>query len=290
MRPNRRLRRALLVALAAMALAPSTAGSIIASTSAAAMEDPGTITARTVTPGTIMAGTATPGTISAGTITPDPSPRPAIPLEAVPAPDHRRIRHLRVRIERSLPITARPGGGRVVGTMPATSRYYGVPTVAWVHRDSVGHRFGLVDAPYVAGRVHGWIRLRGLETTYTRISVEADLSEHRITVRRGEAVLFRAPAATGSPSSPTPPGRYFVTDRVPFAEGSSLGTFAFGISGIQPRLPAGWSGGDQLAIHGTNNPSSIGRSASAGCLRVAEGTLDRLKRLLRLGTPVVVHP
>jgi lipoprotein-anchoring transpeptidase ErfK/SrfK len=174
--------------------------------------------------------------------------------------------------------------------MPADSRYYAVPTVAWVRHPSRDLRYGLVDVPYVAGRAQGWIALRGLSTSHTGIRVEADLSEHRITVRRGDDVLFHAPAATGAPASPTPAGRYFVTDRIPFPAGSSLGTFAFGISGIQPRLPAGWSGGDQLAIHGTNAPWSIGRSASAGCLRVSEQILDRLRPLLRLGTPVVIHP
>jgi lipoprotein-anchoring transpeptidase ErfK/SrfK len=143
--------------------------------------------------------------------------------------------------------------------------------------------------PYVAGRRAGWFSLRGLDTSRTRISVIADLSEHRITVLRGDRVVFRAPAATGGAASPTPAGRYFVTDRVPFPAGGALGTFAFGVSGIQPNLPPGWSGGDQLAIHGTNQPSSIGRSASAGCLRVSETVLDRLKPLLGLGTPFVVR-
>jgi lipoprotein-anchoring transpeptidase ErfK/SrfK len=199
-------------------------------------------------------------------------------------------RHVLVHIERALPITARPGAGRTVGTMPGGSRYYGVPTVAWVRDVSRDGRFGLVDVPYVAYRASGWIRLRGLERSSTRVSVEADLSEHRITVHRGGDVLFRAPAATGAPASPTPTGRYFVTDRVPFPNGGVLGTFAFGISGIQPNLPAAWNGGDQLAIHGTNDPSSIGRSASAGCLRVSERVLARFRRVLRLGTPVVIHP
>jgi lipoprotein-anchoring transpeptidase ErfK/SrfK len=198
-------------------------------------------------------------------------------------------RFLLVRLERPLVITARPGGGRVVGTMPAGSRYYGARTVAWVHRTSDDARYGLVDVPYVAARATGWIRLRGLERSWTRIRVLADLSGHRITVWRGSDVVFRAPAATGAAASPTPVGRYFVTDRVAFPGGGALGTFAFGLSGIQPRLPAGWSGGDQLAIHGTNAPSTIGRSASAGCLRVSESTLDRLRPLLRLGTPVVVR-
>jgi lipoprotein-anchoring transpeptidase ErfK/SrfK len=121
------------------------------------------------------------------------------------------------------------------------------------------------------------------------VQVDVDLSQHIVTVRKFGKVLFRAPGATGSSHSPTPIGEYFVTDRVPFSAGSALGSFAFGISGIQPRLPAGWSGGNQLAIHGTNNPSSIGRSVSAGCVRVSESTLDRLLPLLRYGTPVIVH-
>ncbi|MCD6020371.1 MAG: L,D-transpeptidase catalytic domain, partial [Actinomycetia bacterium] len=45
----------------------------------------------------------------------------------------------------------------------------------------------------------------------------------------------------------------------------------------------------QLAIHGTNNPSSIGQSVSAGCIRVSETTLDRLLPLLEYGTPVIIH-
>ena len=204
--------------------------------------------------------------------------------------EHNAPRHLLVHVERAMTITARPGAGRTVGTMPAGSRYYDIPTVAWVRDVSRDGRHGLVDVPYGGDRATGWIPLRGIERSYTRVSVEADLSEHRITVHRGDTVLFRAPAATGAPWSATPPGRYFVTDRVPFPNGGVLGTFAFGISGIQPNLPAGWSGGDQLAIHGTNDPSSIGRSASAGCLRVSESTLTRLRRVLRLGTPVVIHP
>lgn len=193
-----------------------------------------------------------------------------------------------VRIPRAMPLTARPGGGRVVGSMPGGSRFYEQPLVAWVIETTPDGRFGRVPIPYAGSDRTGWLRLRGLETLTTRISVVADLSEHRIEVLRGSHILLRAPAATGAPVSPTPPGRYFVTDRVPFAGGGPLGTFAFGISGIQTRLPPGWSGGDQLAIHGTDAPATIGTSASAGCLRVSERVLQRLRPLLRPGTPVVI--
>jgi lipoprotein-anchoring transpeptidase ErfK/SrfK len=211
-------------------------------------------------------------------------------LHVPSAPSHASTRTLLVRIERPMALRARPGAGRVVGTMPSGSRFYDASIVAWVREVSRNGRFGLVPVPYVEGDREGWIALRGLDTAHTTISVEVDLSAHRLTVRRGQDVLFGSRAGIGAPASPTPAGHYFVTDRVAFPGGGSLGTFAFGISGIQPNLPAGWSGGDQLAIHGTNDPSSIGRSESAGCVRVSEATLHRLEPLLRLGTPVVIHP
>jgi len=188
-------------------------------------------------------------------------------------------------------LRARPDAdARAIGTMPSSSKYYHVPIVAWVEEVSANGRWGRVEIPYAWPRRDGWILIAGLQRTSTGVSVDVDLSQHRITVTRFGHRLLSAPAATGAPSSPTPPGHYFVTDRVPFPAGSSLGAFAFGISGIQPRLPAGWSGGNQLAIHGTNDPGSIGSSGSAGCVRVGSTTLSRLLPLLRLGTPVVIHP
>ncbi|HTG47784.1 MAG TPA: L,D-transpeptidase [Actinomycetota bacterium] len=178
----------------------------------------------------------------------------------------------------------------VVGTVVGSSRYYHVPLVVWVEGFSADRGWGKVQLPYAWPRREGWIRLDGLRREWTSITVTVDLSAHRVSVFRDGRRLLAVAGAIGSGSSPTPPGDYVVTDRVPFWPGSALGSFAFGISGIQPRLPAGWSGGDQLAIHGTNDPSSIGESVSAGCVRVSEWTLHRLEPLLRLGTPVLIRP
>jgi lipoprotein-anchoring transpeptidase ErfK/SrfK len=176
-----------------------------------------------------------------------------------------------------------------VGTVAATSKYYGVPIVIRLDAINAAGTWGRVELPYVWPRRDGWIRLDHLADDQTFIHVDVDLSEHRVRVYKHDELLYSVPGAIGAPSSPTPPGHYVVTDRVPFPAGSALGSFAFGISGIQPHLPAGWSGGNQLAIHGTNDPSSIGTSASAGCVRVSEWALAHFEPLLRLGTPVVIH-
>ena len=188
-------------------------------------------------------------------------------------------------VARRNPWTSAP----VVGMVAAASKYYRVPIVLWIEETNARGTWGRVELPYVWPRVDGWIPLAGLARETTFVHVEIDLSEHRVRLFKHDELLYSVAGAIGAGSSPTPPGEYVVTDRVPFASGGPLGSFAFGISGIQPHLPAGWSGGNQLAIHGTNDPSSIGTSASAGCVRVSEWALDRFKPLLRLGTPVLIH-
>ena len=48
------------------------------------------------------------------------------------------------------------------------------------------------------------------------------------------------------------------------------------------------SGGGQYAIHGTNNPRSIGRFGSHGCIRMYNSDIMDLYNRVSLGTPVVV--
>lgn len=229
----------------------------------------------------------------------EPSPSAAHATATADAPAKARERdhakpaaaQLLARIPTSMPVRARPDAhARVVGTLVSSSKYYDVALTAWIEATAKHGRWGRVTIPYAWPHREGWIPLRGLARSRTFVEVHVDLSKHWITVTKFGKTLFGARAATGAPSSPTPDGRYFVTDRIPFAAGGPLGTFAFGISGIQPRLPAGWSGGNQLAIHGTSDPASIGTSASAGCMRVSERTLRRLLPLLRLGTPVLIQP
>ena len=176
------------------------------------------------------------------------------------------------------------------GIVAATSKYYHVPITLWVEDTSANGAWGKVQLPYVWPRIDGWIPLRGLKRVTTGVVVSVDLSEHTVRVYQHGQLRYHVAGATGSAWSPTPTGDYVVTDRVPFGAGSPLGSFAFGISGIQPRLPSGWSGGNQLAIHGTNDPSSIGRSVSAGCVRVSEWSLAHFEPLLQLGTPVLIRP
>lgn len=198
--------------------------------------------------------------------------------------------HQLVEVPRDIAVRARPDGTRI-GAVPRSSRYLGSPMTAWVQAISPDGRWGKVTVPWrrPVGRA-GWIPLAGLRRSSTRSLVVSDLSERRLHVYRGCREVLDVPSAIGAAGSPSPRGRFFVTDRVAVpSDQPQFGSYAFGLSTIQPNTPAGWTGGNQMAIHGTNAPGSIGSAASAGCLRVGERSLARLKPLLGAGTPVIIQ-
>lgn len=47
--------------------------------------------------------------------------------------------------------------------------------------------------------------------------------------------------------------------------------------------------GDGYGIHGTDQPSSIGRAASHGCVRVRNEDIETLYRMVPVGTPVFIY-
>jgi lipoprotein-anchoring transpeptidase ErfK/SrfK len=47
--------------------------------------------------------------------------------------------------------------------------------------------------------------------------------------------------------------------------------------------------GDGYALHGTNAPSSIGRSVSHGCVRLRNEDIETLYRMIPVGTPVYIY-
>ena len=185
---------------------------------------------------------------------------------------------------------AKPGGAVVARFGPKNVNDY--PTVFGVLgaivRADCTPRWYRVQVPVKPNGETAFVRARALlvETVPTRILV--DVSQRRLTLFRNGKPELTATVAVGSPSTPTPTGRFYVNQRlVPTDTHGPFGPGAIGISAFSNVL-TGWAQDGPVAIHGTNEPWSIGHAVSNGCIRLPNARLERVFRETLAGTPVII--
>jgi hypothetical protein len=211
----------------------------------------------------------------------------APPAAEPPARPRPRPHRLAV-VRRPVSLTDRPGGRPRLRVGSATE--FGSPQVLGVAARR-GDWLGVVTTARPNNRL-AWVRrdAAGLRLRRTRWSLHADLSARTLTLRKARRRVRRMTVAIGRTGSETPTGRFAVTDRISGTRfGPYYGCCILALSGHQPNTPPGWTGGNRLAIHGTDSPSTIGTAASAGCLRAADDDLRVLMRKVPLGTPVFIR-
>jgi lipoprotein-anchoring transpeptidase ErfK/SrfK len=179
-------------------------------------------------------------------------------------------------------------GGRVLAKLGRHTEW-GTPTVL----AAIGERGGWlrVMATQRPNGSTGWIPASAAGVVASHWKLEADLSRRLVTVRRDGHALRRFRVAVGRPATPTPTGRFAVTDKLHFTDHSrAYGWGAIALTGHQTHIEPGWSGGNRLAIHGTSVPGSIGQAASFGCLRASDADVRWLVRHAYLGSIVEIRP
>jgi lipoprotein-anchoring transpeptidase ErfK/SrfK len=190
------------------------------------------------------------------------------------------------QVSRPVALRAHPRGPAVARLGAVTE--FGSPQTLGVIRRR-GRWLRVVSTALPNGRL-GWVRAHSVRLTTTPKSLKIDLSRHVLLYKKGDRVVRRMDVGIGRPGSPTPTGRFTVTDKL---AGTNYGPFygccILALSAHQPNLPAGWTGGNRIAIHGTNAPSSIGVAASAGCLHARDADLRVLMSRIPLGTPVFIR-
>ncbi|MFL0253216.1 L,D-transpeptidase [Clostridium neuense] len=102
-------------------------------------------------------------------------------------------------------------------------------------------------------------------------------SAHKLTLFRNNIVYKTYTVATGKPSTPTPKGTFKIINRA-INPGGPFGARWLGLN-----APNG-----DYGIHGTNNPSSIGKSVSNGCIRMFNEQVIELSNLVPIGTIVTI--
>jgi lipoprotein-anchoring transpeptidase ErfK/SrfK len=135
----------------------------------------------------------------------------------------------------------------------------------------------------------GWVRADHVEQVPVRTRIVVDLSERKVRFFKNGELTLQSTAAIGAAATPTPLGRYYVNQRlIPADTTGPFGPGAIGISAFSPVL-TGWAQGGPVAIHGTNEPWSIGRAVSNGCIRVPNAILRKLFAQTPAGTPVIIR-
>jgi hypothetical protein len=184
---------------------------------------------------------------------------------------------------RGLTLRDRPGGKIVAHLRPTTE--WGSPTVVWAPQRR-GRWLGVMSAAVGNNRI-AWVDVRRDHPRMWRsqLTLHANLSARTLELRRGARVLHKMSIGIGSPTTPTPTGRFSVTDKlVPARDLAFYGCCLLALSGRQPHLRPGWAGGDRIAIHG----GSVGGAASNGCIHASDADLRRLMKVVPVGTPVYI--
>jgi hypothetical protein len=154
----------------------------------------------------------------------------------------------------------------------------------WVDPHETWFKVRLPDRPN--GRT-GWVReqeLSALHVVHTHLVV--DESRLRMSLFRRGHRIFSAPIGIGKPSTPTPKGNFWVTEKF-VAQGGVYGPYAFGTS--DNSVLTDWPGGGVIGIHGTDQPSLVPGRPSHGCIRLHNADVTRLWPLLPIGTPLTIR-
>jgi lipoprotein-anchoring transpeptidase ErfK/SrfK len=180
-------------------------------------------------------------------------------------------------------VHASPGSDRILARVGSRTEF-GSPMRLAVVGES-GDWLTVISAK-LGNRVRGFVLRSNVRLEHVPLSVEVDLSAHRLTAWRRGIALRRLPVAVGAASTPTPQGRFAITDKLSNFWPSLYGCCAIALSARQTRPTPGWNGGDRIAIHAGHG---VGAAVSNGCLRAATADMRFLMRVLPLGAQVIVH-
>ena len=129
-------------------------------------------------------------------------------------------------------------------------------------------------------------------------AIVVSLQDFRLDLYKGAELIHHFPVGVGALSFPTPPGAYYVKSKaknptwgnpgsawarnmpayIPPGPRNPLGTRAL-------RLDRG-----ALVIHGTPQPSTVGRRASHGCIRMKRQDVEALFEMVPVNTAVFIIP
>lgn len=148
----------------------------------------------------------------------------------------------------------------------------------------------MVDLPVRPNGSTGWVKASDVALSTHDYRIIVELNAHKITVMKGTNTVLSEPVGVGRGQAPTPGGKFYIKELLqPPTPNTVYGPYAYGLSGFSEALDSFAGGEAVIGIHGNNDPSSLGKDVSAGCIRMSNTGITTLAKMLPLGVPVEVR-
>ncbi len=135
----------------------------------------------------------------------------------------------------------------------------------------------------------GWVRRDDVTLSTTQYRMELSVSNFDLKVFDGPNLVVETKVVVGTPSTPTPLGHFYLTEKIARPPTSAYGSWIMATSAYSEQLDSFDGGLPQVAFHGTNAPQLIGTRASNGCVRMPDAVDIQLAGLLPPGTPITIE-
>jgi lipoprotein-anchoring transpeptidase ErfK/SrfK len=147
-----------------------------------------------------------------------------------------------------------------------------------------------VDLPVRPNGSTGWIKASDVTLSHHDFKIIVELNAHKITVLKGASTVLSEPVGVGRDNAPTPGGKFYIKELLqPPNPNTVYGPYAYGLSGFSDAFDTFNGGEAVIGIHGNNDPSSLGKDVSAGCIRMSNTGITTLAKMLPLGVPVEIR-
>jgi lipoprotein-anchoring transpeptidase ErfK/SrfK len=190
-------------------------------------------------------------------------------------------------------VRSRAGRGGVVAVFPQELPW-GSPTpflIDEARRTAAGETWYKVLLPRRPNGSSGWVQGDQVRVRPVTHEVVVDLSSRTASLLHNRRKVRSFRVGVGTPGTPTPTGRFYVTVKLkpPQISAAAYGAWALGLSGYSEVHQTFGTGDGQIAIHGTYKPWLLGQPVSNGCVRTDNETITHLAETLPLGSPVTIQ-
>lgn len=195
---------------------------------------------------------------------------------------------IRPAVARSAPSYQARAVGRVDTYTPLTLRNAIFPVVSQ-QATAAGASWVRVELPRRPNGTTGWIPSRVTKQVPLNWRIRVVLHQRRTYVYRDGKLVRSFRVVVGARRTPTPRGHFYVVERVKIHTSWAHGLWALATSAHSNVLQEFDGGDGQIALHARGSLAApVGTAASHGCIRVANGTIAWMARVIPRGTPIDV--